>query len=142
VADRPQIEDGLPIEQATVLFNPDTGETRAMRTKEDAHDYRYFPDPDLPPLVIAPDWVERVRRDARAAGADGRALPARRRPAAYDAAMMTQSKALARFYEAVRNACGQPKLAANWVMGEVSKRLNAEDNRHRRRAGDAARWPR
>jgi aspartyl-tRNA(Asn)/glutamyl-tRNA(Gln) amidotransferase subunit B len=56
-----RIEDGLAIEQATVLFNPDTGETRAMRTKEDAHDYRYFPDPDLPPLVIAPDWVERVR---------------------------------------------------------------------------------
>jgi len=56
-----RIEDGLPIEQATVLFNPDTGETRAMRTKEDAHDYRYFPDPDLPPLVIAPEWVERVR---------------------------------------------------------------------------------
>ena len=56
-----RIEDGLPIEQATVLFDPDSGETRAMRTKEDAHDYRYFPDPDLPPLVIAPEWVERVR---------------------------------------------------------------------------------
>jgi aspartyl-tRNA(Asn)/glutamyl-tRNA(Gln) amidotransferase subunit B len=56
-----RIEDGLPIEQATVLFNPDTGQTRAMRTKEDAHDYRYFPDPDLPPLVIEPQWVEQVR---------------------------------------------------------------------------------
>jgi aspartyl-tRNA(Asn)/glutamyl-tRNA(Gln) amidotransferase subunit B len=56
-----QIEDGLAIQQATVLFNPDTGETRSMRTKEDAHDYRYFPDPDLPPLVIAPEWVEQVR---------------------------------------------------------------------------------
>jgi aspartyl-tRNA(Asn)/glutamyl-tRNA(Gln) amidotransferase subunit B len=56
-----RIEDGLAIEQATVLFDPDSGETRAMRTKEDAHDYRYFPDPDLPPLVIAPEWVERVR---------------------------------------------------------------------------------
>ena len=76
-----RIEDGLAVEQATVLFDPDTGETRAMRSKEDAHDYRYFPDPDLPPLVIAPEWVERVRsRDARAARRDGAALPARRRP--------------------------------------------------------------
>jgi aspartyl-tRNA(Asn)/glutamyl-tRNA(Gln) amidotransferase subunit B len=58
-----QIEDGHAIQQATVLFNPDTGETRAMRTKEDAADYRYFPDPDLPPLVISRDWVERVRSE-------------------------------------------------------------------------------
>ncbi len=122
-----RIEDGLPIEQATVLFNPDTGETRAMRSKEDAHDYRYFPDPDLPPLVISPEWVARVKAAmpelpaamaARFVRDDG--LPA------YDAAMMTQSLPFARTYEAVRNACGQPKLAANWLMGEVSKRLNAE----------------
>jgi aspartyl-tRNA(Asn)/glutamyl-tRNA(Gln) amidotransferase subunit B len=122
-----RIEDGLSIEQATVLFNPDSGETRAMRSKEDAHDYRYFPDPDLPPLVIAPDWVERVRSQMpelpslmadRFQRDDG--LPA------HDAAMMTQSLPLARFYEAVRNGCAQPKLAANWLMGEVSKRLNAE----------------
>jgi aspartyl-tRNA(Asn)/glutamyl-tRNA(Gln) amidotransferase subunit B len=122
-----RIEDGLSIEQATVLFNPDSGQTRAMRSKEDAHDYRYFPDPDLPPLVIAPDWVERVKAQMPELPAlmaerfqrdDG--LPA------YDAAMMTQSLPLARFYEAVRDACGQPKLAANWLMGEVSKRLNAE----------------
>ncbi|MBP6307979.1 MAG: Asp-tRNA(Asn)/Glu-tRNA(Gln) amidotransferase subunit GatB, partial [Burkholderiaceae bacterium] len=58
-----EIEDGRPVQQATVLFDPDTGETRAMRTKEDAADYRYFPDPDLPPLVIAPGWVERVRSE-------------------------------------------------------------------------------
>jgi aspartyl-tRNA(Asn)/glutamyl-tRNA(Gln) amidotransferase subunit B len=123
-----RIEDGLPIEQATVLFNPDTGETRAMRTKEDAHDYRYFPDPDLPPLVIAPEWVERVRAAmpelpgamaGRFQHVDG--LPAD------DAAMMTQSLATARYYEAAREACGAPKLVANWVMGEISKRLNAED---------------
>jgi aspartyl-tRNA(Asn)/glutamyl-tRNA(Gln) amidotransferase subunit B len=122
-----RIEDGLPIEQATVLFNPDTGETRAMRTKEDAHDYRYFPDPDLPPLVIAPDWVARVKGEMPELPAlmaerfqrdDG--LPA------YDAAMMTQSLGFARFYEAARNACKAPKLVANWLMGEVSKRLNAE----------------
>jgi aspartyl-tRNA(Asn)/glutamyl-tRNA(Gln) amidotransferase subunit B len=60
-----QIEDGGKIHQATVLFDPDTGETRAMRSKEDAHDYRYFPDPDLPPLVIAADWIERVRAKCR-----------------------------------------------------------------------------
>jgi aspartyl-tRNA(Asn)/glutamyl-tRNA(Gln) amidotransferase subunit B len=132
-----RIEDGLPIQQATVLFNPDTGQTRAMRTKEDAHDYRYFPDPDLPPLVIEPAWVEQVRAampELPAAMAqrfqrdDG--LPT------YDAAMMTQSLAFARFYEAARDACralpggqdpGQwPKLVANWLMGEVSKRLNAQ----------------
>ena len=121
-----RLEDGLPIEQATVLFNPDTGETRAMRSKEDAQDYRYFPDPDLPPLAIAPDWVARVQAGmpelpavmaARLQRDD--ALPAD------DAAMMTQSLPFARFYEATRDACGQPKLAANWLMGEVSKRLNA-----------------
>ena len=122
-----RVEDGLAVEQATVLFNPDTGETRSMRSKEDAHDYRYFPDPDLPPLVIAPEWVEQVRAQMpelpaamarRFEQADG--LPA------YDALMMTQSQPLARYYEAVRDASGAPKLAANWLMGEVSKRLNAE----------------
>jgi aspartyl-tRNA(Asn)/glutamyl-tRNA(Gln) amidotransferase subunit B len=122
-----RVEDGLPIQQATVLFNPDTGETRAMRSKEDADEYRYFPDPDLPPLVIAPEWIERVRAampELPAAMAtrfvrdDG--LPAD------DAALMTQSLPFARYYEAVRAGSGNPKLAANWLMGEVSKRLNAE----------------
>ena len=122
-----RVEDGLAIEQATVLFDPDTGETRAMRSKEDAHDYRYFPDPDLPPLLIAPEWIERVKATMpelpaamahRFEHTDG--LPA------YDAAMMTQSLPLARYYEAVRDASGQAKLAANWLQGEVSKRLNAE----------------
>ncbi|MCA6215215.1 Asp-tRNA(Asn)/Glu-tRNA(Gln) amidotransferase subunit GatB [Ideonella sp. B7] len=123
-----QIEDGLPIHQATVLYNPDRGETRAMRSKEDSADYRYFPDPDLPPLVIAPEWVQRVKGEMpelpramadRFQQADG--LPA------YDATMMTQSLAFARYYEAAREACGQPKLVANWLMGEVSKRLNSEE---------------
>jgi aspartyl-tRNA(Asn)/glutamyl-tRNA(Gln) amidotransferase subunit B len=129
-----RVEDGLPIEQATVLFDPETGETRAMRSKEDAHDYRYFPDPDLPPLVIAPAWVERVRAAmpelpgamaARFVRDDG--LPP------YDAQMMTQGLAFACYYEAVRDAGAPAKLAANWLMGEVSKRLNAEE-----RAIDAA----
>jgi len=121
-----RLEDGLTIEQATVLFDPDTGETRSMRTKEDAHDYRYFPDPDLPPLVIESQWIERVRAAMpelpgsmaeRFQREDG--LPAE------DAAMMTQSLAFARYYEAARDACRQPKLVANWLMGEVSRRLNA-----------------
>jgi len=121
-----RLEDGLAIEQATVLFDPDNGETRAMRTKEDAHDYRYFPDPDLPPLVIAPEWIEQLKAampELPGAMAErfvrGDGLPA------YDAAMMTQSLAFARYYEAVRDRSRQPKLAANWMMGEVSKRLNA-----------------
>ncbi|MBK8072608.1 MAG: Asp-tRNA(Asn)/Glu-tRNA(Gln) amidotransferase subunit GatB [Ramlibacter sp.] len=123
-----QIEDGHAIQQATVLFDPDTGETRAMRTKEDAADYRYFPDPDLPPLVIAPDWVERVRSEmaelprvmaARFVADYG--LPE------YDATTLTQSKAMAAYFEATAKASGQPKLASNWVMGEVSRRLNAQD---------------
>ncbi len=122
-----RIEDGLPIEQATVLFNPDTGETRAMRSKEDAHDYRYFPDPDLPPLMIEADWVERVRASMpelptamaqRFERDDGLSADA--------AAAMTQSLAFARYYEQLAHTCGAPKLAANWLMGEVSKRLNAE----------------
>jgi len=123
-----QIEDGLEIKQATVLFNPDTGETRAMRSKEDSADYRYFPDPDLPPLVIGADWVERVKGEmpelpsvmaARFEQVDG--LPA------YDATMMTASLATARYYEAARDASKAPKLVANWVMGEISRRLNAEE---------------
>ncbi|HSV55162.1 MAG TPA: Asp-tRNA(Asn)/Glu-tRNA(Gln) amidotransferase subunit GatB, partial [Burkholderiaceae bacterium] len=120
-----QLEDGLTIEQATVLFNPDTGETRAMRTKEDAADYRYFPDPDLPPLVVAPEWVERVRsemaelpRVMAARFVKDYGLPE------YDATTLTQSKAVAAYFEATAKACGQPKLASNWVMGEVSRRLN------------------
>ena len=121
-----RIEDGLAIEQATVLFNPDSGETRAMRSKEDAHDYRYFPDPDLPPLVIAPEWVAQVR----AAMPELPAHMAQRFTrddglATQDAALMTQSLAFARYYEAARDVCHQPKLVANWLMGEVSRRLKA-----------------
>ncbi|MDQ2780796.1 MAG: Asp-tRNA(Asn)/Glu-tRNA(Gln) amidotransferase subunit GatB [Pseudomonadota bacterium] len=122
-----RIEDGLRIEQATVLFDPVSGETRAMRSKEDAHDYRYFPDPDLPPLVIAPEWIEVVRASMPELPA---AMAARLQQqdglAAADAALMTQSLAFARYYEATRDASAQAKLAANWLMGEVSRRLNAE----------------
>ena len=123
-----QIEDGHAIEQATVLFDPDTGETRAMRTKEDAADYRYFPDPDLPPLVIDRDWVERVKSEMAELPrvmaerfVKDYALPE------YDATLLTQSKAAAAYFEATAKACGQPKLASNWIMGEVSRRLNSGD---------------
>ena len=123
-----QLEDGYAIEQATVLFNPDTGETRAMRTKEDAADYRYFPDPDLPPLVIAPEWIEQVKA----------AMPELPRAMAerfvqqyglpeYDATTLTQAQAMAAYFEEAAQACGQPKLASNWVMGEISRRLNTEE---------------
>ena len=123
-----QLEDGYAIEQATVLFNPDTGETRAMRTKEDAADYRYFPDPDLPPLVIAHEWIEQVKA----------AMPELPRAMAerfvqqyglpeYDATTLTQSQAMAAYFEEAAQACGQPKLASNWVMGEISRRLNTEE---------------
>ncbi len=122
-----QIEDGHAIEQATVLFNPDTGETRAMRTKEDSADYRYFPDPDLPPLVIAPEWVEQVRQQ----------MPELPRAMAerfvrelglpeYDATTLTQSAASAAYFEAVVAAAGAAlaKPASNWIMGEFSRRVN------------------
>ena len=123
-----EIEDGRAIQQATVLFNPDTGETRAMRTKEDAADYRYFPDPDLPPLVIAPEWVERVRAGMTELP---RVMAARFAKdyglSDYDATALTQSREVASYFEAATQACGQPKLVGNWIMGEVSRRLNQED---------------
>ena len=123
-----QLEDGHAIQQATVLFDPDTGETRSMRTKEDAADYRYFPDPDLPPLVISREWVEKTRAEmselprvmAQRFVSDY-SLPE------YDAGQLTQSKAVAAYFEAVAAASQQPKLASNWVMGELSRRLNTED---------------
>ncbi len=123
-----QIEDGFEIQQATVLFDPDTGETRAMRTKEDAADYRYFPDPDLPPLVIARSWVDEVkaampelpRQMAERLVADY-GLPE------YDATTLTQSPAMAAYFETAAKASGQAKMASNWIMGEVSRRLNNEE---------------
>ncbi len=123
-----EIEDGRAIQQATVLFNPDTGETRAMRTKEDAADYRYFPDPDLPPLVIADEWVERIRSEMTELP---RVMAARFMNdyglSEYDATGLTHSRATAAYFEATAKSCGEPKLAGNWIMGEVSRRLNADE---------------
>ncbi|VXB53680.1 Asp-tRNA(Asn)/Glu-tRNA(Gln) amidotransferase subunit GatB [Massilia sp. 9I] len=123
------IEDGGKVIQATRLWDPDKKETRSMRTKEDAQDYRYFPDPDLPPLVIGQDWIERVKADmpelpgalrARFTGEYG--LPE------YDSLVLTSSKAMATYYEAVVAAAGKDnaKAAANWMMGDVSSTLNRE----------------
>jgi len=119
------LEDGGRIEQATVLFDPDTGETRMMRSKEDAHDYRYFPDPDLLPVKLDEDWIESVRAALPELPA---AMQARFQQAhgvsAYDAGLLTASRALAEYFETAACVCAQGKLAANWVMGELSASLN------------------
>ena len=123
-----EIEDGRRIQQATVLFDPDTGETRSMRTKEDAADYRYFPDPDLPPLRIAAPWIDDIKaqmpelpRAMAARFVEQYALPE------YDATTLTQSQAMAAYFEDTARACNAPKLASNWIMGEISRRLNTEE---------------
>jgi aspartyl-tRNA(Asn)/glutamyl-tRNA(Gln) amidotransferase subunit B len=120
------LEDGGKVQQATVLFDPDHGETRAMRSKEDAHDYRYFPDPDLPPLAISEAWIAEVRstmpelpREMAARFQRDYAL------AEYDARIVTHSKEFAAYFESAARASGQPKLVANWMMGEISRRMNA-----------------
>jgi len=122
-----EIEDGRAIQQATVLFDPDSGETCMMRTKEDAHDYRYFPDPDLLPVKLEEDWIERVRASLPE-------LPQARQTryrtefglSAYDAATLTSSRTLSDYFETVTAALpkADAKLAANWVMGELSAALN------------------
>ncbi|NJD92025.1 MAG: Asp-tRNA(Asn)/Glu-tRNA(Gln) amidotransferase subunit GatB [Geobacter sp.] len=119
------IEEGGKIVQETRLFDPDSGTTRSMRGKEDAHDYRYFPDPDLVPLVISQDWVEATRQGmpelpevklARYQSELGLSL--------YDAEVLTATRPLAAYYEGGLAAGAQPKAAANWVMGEVTRGLN------------------
>jgi aspartyl-tRNA(Asn)/glutamyl-tRNA(Gln) amidotransferase subunit B len=124
------IEDGGRVVQATRLYDPDKKETREMRSKEDAQDYRYFPDPDLPPLVISAEWIARVK-------ATMPELPGAMRErfindyglSAYDAAVLTQSKAMANYFEAVVTTADkeQAKPAANWLMGDVASTLNRED---------------
>jgi aspartyl-tRNA(Asn)/glutamyl-tRNA(Gln) amidotransferase subunit B len=125
-----QIEDGHKIHQATVLFDPDSGETRAMRSKEDAHDYRYFPDPDLLPVKLDEDWIEQVRASLPELPQQKQArYQADWNLSAYDAATLTGSRALANYFEAVVAGLAKPdaKLAANWVMGDLSATLNKEN---------------
>ena len=124
------LEDGGKVVQETRLYDSDLDETRSMRSKEDAHDYRYFPDPDLPPLIIEPEWVESVR-------ASMPELPAQKRTrfeqelglSAYDAAQLTMSRASSDYFAAVAEQLpkGQAKLAANWILGELSAALNREE---------------
>src|SRR5690606_27609013 len=131
------ISDGGRVVQETRLYDPDRDETRSMRGKEDAHDYRYFPDPDLPPLAIDAAWVEQVRDTLPE-------LPAAMRArfvetyglSAYDATTLTASRGIGNYYEAVvralpaSSAAGAPplaKAAANWVMGELAAASNREE---------------
>ena len=125
------IEDGGQITQETRLFDPDRAETRAMRSKEDAHDYRYFPDPDLPPLVIAEDWIDRIRSEMPELPDALRGRLVREHGLSeYDAAMMASSRASADYFFAALDAgesCGvDAKLVANWIMGELASSLNRE----------------
>ena len=124
-----EIEEGRSIQQATVLFDPDTGETRSMRSKEDAHDYRYFPDPDLLPLIIDREWIERSRaslpelpdaKKQRFVGDYGLS--------SYDATQLTASLDVADYYEAVVAIAGKAsaKPCANWVTVDLAARLNKE----------------
>lgn len=123
------IEDGGTVVQETRLYDSDRDETRSMRSKEDAHDYRYFPDPDLPPLIIAADWIERVKGTMPE-------LPAHKRArfetdlelTGYDAAQLTMSRSVADYFEQVSMLvpANQAKLAANWVLGELSGALNRD----------------
>lgn len=123
------IEDGGKVVQATRLYDPDKKETRAMRSKEDAQDYRYFPDPDLPPLAISDEWIARVKAAmpelpgamrARFAGEYGLSD--------YDGLVLTQSLDMATYFEAVVAKAGKEhaKTAANWLMGDVASTLNRE----------------
>ncbi len=122
------IEDGGTIEQATVLFNPDTGETRAMRSKEEANDYRYFPDPDLLPLLITTDDKARIRAEMPELP---QAMQARFESeyqlSSYDASTLTASRDLADYFIQTVNAGADAKLAANWIMGALAAKLNSEE---------------
>jgi aspartyl-tRNA(Asn)/glutamyl-tRNA(Gln) amidotransferase subunit B len=122
------IESGGVVVQETRLWDADKGETAPMRSKEEAHDYRYFPEPDLPPLRTTAGWIDEVRRSLPE-------MPARKRRRFvdehglpdYDAGVLTQSRAVADYYEAVASESGDPKAASNWVMNEVLRKLKEGD---------------
>ena len=120
-----RIEDGGTVVQETRLFDPNSGKTLSMRSKEEAHDYRYFPDPDLVPLVISDAWIERSRLELPE-------LPEQRRQRfmdelglpCYDAEVLTANRALADYFEAGFAAHGNAKTVCNWIMGEITRALN------------------
>ncbi|WP_374338826.1 Asp-tRNA(Asn)/Glu-tRNA(Gln) amidotransferase subunit GatB [Leeia sp.] len=129
-----EIEDGREIQQATVLFDPNTGATRMMRSKEDAHDYRYFPDPDLLPLQVSENWIARVQRDMpELPQALQQRLMRELGLSAYDASQLSASKALAEYYSTAlgtlspQREASAAKLLANWLTGEVMAQLNREE---------------
>ncbi len=126
------LENGGKIQQATILFNPDTGETRAMRSKEDAHDYRYFPDPDLLPLDISEEWKEQVRATLPLLPQELRAQYMLEFEeyglTSYDANCLTTSREMAEYFDACIAIAGasNAKVCANWIIGEVSAQLNRD----------------
>ncbi|MDF0604581.1 Asp-tRNA(Asn)/Glu-tRNA(Gln) amidotransferase subunit GatB [Neisseriaceae bacterium TC5R-5] len=121
------LEDGGRIEQATVLFDPDSGETRMMRSKEDAHDYRYFPDPDLLPVRIADAQIAAIRTEMpELPGAMKQRFIDTFGLSNYDAALLTSNRATATYFESSTQLCGEGKLVANWINGDTSARLNRD----------------
>jgi aspartyl/glutamyl-tRNA(Asn/Gln) amidotransferase subunit B (EC 6.3.5.-) len=122
-----ELEEGRAITQATVLFDPATGETRAMRSKEDAMDYRYFPDPDLPPLVVSEAEIEAIRASLPELP-HARAVRYQHEHAltAYEANQLAQERALADYFDAVVGAGASGKQAANWMLGELAAAMNRE----------------
>ena len=122
------VESGGRVVQETRLFNPSTGETITMRSKEDAHDYRYFPEPDLLPLRVGDEWLTRLREATPELPASRRArfIESYRLPE-YDAQVLTAERATADYFEQAATASGDPKSAANWVMGDLAALLKAEN---------------
>jgi aspartyl-tRNA(Asn)/glutamyl-tRNA(Gln) amidotransferase subunit B len=121
------VDEGGTVVQETRLYDPDSGRTFSMRSKEEAHDYRYFPEPDLPLLALLPGQVERVRASLPELPAARRArFVAQYGVPAYDAGVLTQDVAVAGYFEQVA-ASAPPKLASNWVMGEVLRTLKESD---------------
>ncbi len=119
------LEDGGRIVQETRLYDAERDETRSMRSKEEANDYRYFPDPDLLPVVLDEAFIEEATRDMpELPDARRRRFQEQHGLSAYDANVLTATRAQADYYEAVVTACGDAKLAANWVMGELAGALN------------------
>ena len=122
------IEDGGTIAQETRLYDPDKNETRSMRSKEEANDYRYFPCPDLLPIEITDEFLETVRKSLpELPGVKFERFVKEYDLTDYDAGVLTASRATADYFEAVAKACGEPKLTANWITGELSGHLNAND---------------
>jgi aspartyl-tRNA(Asn)/glutamyl-tRNA(Gln) amidotransferase subunit B len=122
------IEAGGTVVQETRLWNADRAETASMRSKEEAHDYRYFPEPDLPPLVVQADWIEEVRRTLPELPAERRArFVAEYALPEYDAGVLTFSREMADYFEAVARGSGNPKAASNWVMTEVLRKSKDTD---------------